>query len=111
MQYQPVQEQRARERFDFDQACGIGQTNAVRDTRANVGRTRNISEDGLGFLFHRRLAPGSTCLLRIVSVDGEKVDLGATIKYCTPSGSDMYFIGAQWDRPLNLEHFIPRSSA
>ncbi len=78
-------------------------TNADEDVTV-VAAARNLSEVGMAFLLGGAIPPGTPCIIRLTSLDGEPVSVSARILHCRDVGGQCEF-GVKFDEPIELARF------
>ena len=69
--------------------------------------SRNVSSGGLGFLHGGFIDPGTRCTVAMVSPFDHGVIASGRIAWCRPIEMDVYDAGVEFDKPIDLEPFLP----
>jgi len=77
----------------------------------HVVACRNLSREGVGFLTGQFIYPRAACKVGLLSpYDSEQVTAGRVVRcrYLVGSGT-LYEVGVRFDRPVDVEVFVPRA--
>ena len=72
-------------------------------------RSRNISSDGMGFIHGCHIAPNTRCAMAIQDDDGVGLTVSGRVAWCRNIEMDTYDVGIQFDKPIEVNRFLPES--
>lgn len=74
-------------------------------------RTRDLSDDGLGFLFGQFMYLGTRMTLILTHVDTGPLTVQATVRRCDHYERHIHRVGVQFDQPIDASAFILAAAA
>ena len=71
-----------------------------------IAATRNLSAGGLSFVGGQVLDPGTACIVRLLDLEGQPRQIGATVVYCRQIDK-VYEVGLQFEQGVCPAQFVP----
>ncbi len=62
----------------------------------------NMSQNGIAFLFDKRIGEGTTCAVRILLAAGSTLDLQGEVIRCREAGNEAFEVGLKLDQQIHV---------
>ena len=99
----PPSERRSADRVRYRRTVPADVATPSGNRRGFVGvRCRNLSSQGVAFLFDRHVYPLAHCRVRLPAPGNAAHEIGAAVVRCRRIGSRLYELGVRFDQVLNL---------